>query len=302
MLRSLFTGITGVRSHQLMLDVTGNNVANVNTTGFKTSQTVFGDTISQMMQGASAPEGLPTPGKEDLGGTNPAQVGLGVKFMGMSTNFTQGSTQLTGRTTDVMINGDGFFMVNAPGGETLYTRAGSFSFDRDGYLVAPNGSKVLGYSVGDGTAATLPTAETADPADPDLNQIKLPEDDGVAAPDTSELKSFEIGPDGAVTATFENGTDRVVGYLAISNFTNPQGLVKTGDSMYRTSQNSGEPDIFLPGKGARGRLTTGTLEMSNVDLATEFTNMIIAQRGLQANSRTITTSDEVLQELVNLKR
>lgn len=299
MLRSLFTGITGVRSHQLMLDVTGNNVANVNTTGFKTSQTVFGDTISQMMQGASAPQ--PGGTAADLGGTNPAQVGLGVKFMGMSSNFTQGSTQLTGRTTDVMINGDGFFMVNAPGGETLYTRAGSFSFDRDGYLVAPNGSKVLGYSEGNGTAATLPTAETTNPANPALNQIQLPEDDG-AGSDPSELKSFEIGPDGAVTATFENGTDMVVGYLAISNFTNPQGLVKTGDSMYRVSQNSGKPDIFLPGKGARGRLTTGTLEMSNVDLATEFTNMIIAQRGLQANSRTITTSDEVLQELVNLKR
>lgn len=299
MLRSLFTGITGVRSHQLMLDVTGNNVANVNTTGFKTSQTVFGDTISQMLQGASAPEAGAT--ATDLGGTNPAQVGLGVKFMGMSTNFTQGSTQLTGRTTDVMINGDGFFLVNAPGGEMVYTRAGSFSFDRDGYLVAPNGSKVLGYSNGDGSEYTgTPALLETDAELATLEQIKLPPDDGGGTP--SELKSFEIGPDGAVTATFDNGTDRVVAYISIASFTNPQGLVKTGDSMYRDSQNSGDVKVELPGKGSRGRLTTGTLEMSNVDLATEFTNMIIAQRGLQANSRTITTSDEVLQELVNLKR
>src|SRR5687767_9934094 len=130
MLRSLFSGISGLRAHQQMMDVTGNNIANVNSVGYKSSQTVFQDTLSQMMKAAGAPQ-------EELGGTNPAQVGLGVRMAGINTNFSQGSAQMTGRATDLMISGDGFFVVQSVG-EQLFTRAGAFNFDADGKLVNLN--------------------------------------------------------------------------------------------------------------------------------------------------------------------
>ena len=142
MLRSLYSGISGLRSHQTMLDVTGNNIANVNTTAFKSSATQFRDTLSQLTQGAGGPQA-------QVGGTNPSQIGLGVQVAGISTNFAQGSAQATGRATDIMISGDGFFVTQL-GGETLYTRAGSFDFDASGRLVAPDGSIVQGWGAVNG--------------------------------------------------------------------------------------------------------------------------------------------------------
>ena len=142
MLRSLYSGISGLRSHQAMLDVTGNNIANVNTTAFKASAVQFQDTLSQLTQGASAPQ-------NQVGGTNPAQVGLGVQVAGISTNFAQGSSQATGRATDLLISGDGFFVTELAG-ETLFTRAGSFDFDADGRLVSPDGAIVQGWGAQNG--------------------------------------------------------------------------------------------------------------------------------------------------------
>src|ERR1700710_1331837 len=137
MLRSLFAGISGLRVNQTMLDVTGNNIANANTVGFKASTTVFQDTLSQMLTAAG---GSNTP----RGATNPIQVGLGVQVAGTSTNYNQGSTQTTGRATDLMIQGDGMFVVHK-NGEDLYTRAGSFSFDETGTLVHPTGGRGAGH-------------------------------------------------------------------------------------------------------------------------------------------------------------
>jgi flagellar hook protein FlgE len=149
MLRSLFSGISGLRAHQTMMDVTGNNIANVNTAGFKSSQGVFEDTLSQMLKSAGAPQA-------GLGGTNPAQVGLGVRQSGITTNFTQGAAQATGKSTDLMINGDGFFVVRS-GSEDLFTRAGSFTFDANGSLVNPGGAKVMGWSANNGVLDTNAT-------------------------------------------------------------------------------------------------------------------------------------------------
>src|SRR4051794_8559867 len=147
MLRSMFSAISGLRAHQTKLDVTGNNIANVNTVGFKASQTVFEDTLSQVLSNGGAPTA-------ERGGTNPAQVGLGVKVAGITTNFGQGSTQNTGRSTDFMISGDGFFVTKA-GNEQTYTRAGSFSFDGSGKLVTPDGAVLQGWMAGaDGTVDT----------------------------------------------------------------------------------------------------------------------------------------------------
>jgi len=144
MLRSLFAGISGLRVNQTMLDVTGNNIANANTTGYKASTTVFQDTLSQMMAGGTA-------ANAERGGTNPVQVGLGVQLSATSTNFGQGSAQMTGRNTDLMLQGDGFFVVQR-GNEEMYTRAGAFTFDETGTLVTNSGARVQGYNINpDGT-------------------------------------------------------------------------------------------------------------------------------------------------------
>lgn len=280
MLRSLFAGISGLRVNQTMLDVTGNNIANANTTGFKASTTVFSDTLSQMLTAASG-------GNAERGGTNPIQIGLGVQLAATSTNFGQGSAQLTGRPTDVMLQGDGFFVLR-DGAEDVYTRAGAFTFDQTGVLVAPNGMRVQGYAL-DG--AGLPTGGLVDV---DLNSLALPA--GV------ELTSYSIAADGKVRGVFSDGVQRDVCQLAVADFNNPMGLEKIGDTAFRASANSGPVQLGVAGQGQRGQIMAGALEMSNVDLSAEFTNLILAQRGFQASSRVITTSDQVLEELVNIKR
>lgn len=414
MLRSMFSGVSGLRSHQTMMDVIGNNIANVNTMGYKTSTALFQDLLSQVLNGA----GVAT---ADAGGTNPAQVGLGVKVAGISTTFTQGASQLTGRATDLAIQGDGFFVVRRQG-QDLFTRAGSLSFDSMGRLTTPDGGILQGWpadsvgaintnaAIGDlsmplgqtiapqvtdgvtlggnlnasdpvGTAITssievfdqqgtpitvsftftkaaanswtlagsatdpagtvlpvtmtgsplafspstgaltsgavtatiggggFPAALTVDlgtPGTPEaITQFSGPND--VAALSQTgyalgNLQAFTIGNDGIVTGVFSNGRNRPIGQIALASFSNPVGLEKVGDSLFRPTVNSGLAQVGTAGSGGRGTLSGSTLEMSNVDLAREFTNLIIAQRGFQANSRVITASDELLQDLVNLKR
>ncbi|MHA7240845.1 flagellar hook-basal body complex protein [Arthrobacter sp. TMS1-12-1] len=282
MLRSLYSGISGLRSHQTMLDVTGNNIANVNTTGYKASATQFQDTLSQLTQGAGAPQ-------EALGGTNPAQVGLGAQVAGIVTNFSQGSTQATGRATDMMISGDGFFVVRN-GTETLYTRAGAFTPDADGRLVTPDGSIVQGWPAVNGVL------QEGGP----VSDLRMPRNGEVSANGT--LESFTLGPDGTLMGAFSDGSRQPLGRVALAGFTNPAGLEKAGGSSYRSTANSGAAEIGTADSNGLGSLDAGSLEMSNVDLSQEFTNLIVAQRGFQANARIITTSDEVLQELTNLKR
>jgi flagellar hook protein FlgE len=391
MLRSLYSGISGLRSHQQMLDVTGNNIANVNTVGFKASSTVFQDTLSQMTQGAGGPQ-------TGVGGTNPAQIGLGVQVAGVSTNFAQGSAQATGKATDLMISGDGFFVTRL-GNDTVYTRAGAFDFDADGRLVTADGKIVQGYPATNGvvndnggladitlpldaaapavrtTAATvagnLPSETAAGAtitreatvydasgakhtmslaytrtangwdvtarngqgtttngsitfgADGKLASggtltvggiaVDMGELTGFASLNTASigsqngreagaLQGYAISKDGTVTGTFSNGASLALGRIALATFANPAGLEKTGASGYRATGNSGTATVGGPGSAGVGSLAAGTLEMSNVDLSQEFTNLIVAQRGFQANARIITTSDEVLQELTNLKR
>ena len=399
MLRSLYSGISGLRSHQTMLDVTGNNIANVNTTGFKSSQTQFQDALSQVVQNASGAQA-------GTGGTNPAQVGLGVRVAGVTTNFTQGASQLTGRSTDMMIQGDGFFVVRK-GADTFYTRAGGFDFDATGQMVLPGeGALVQGWAAVNGvidtnspltdlrvpagtlmgavattnatyegnlqsdaangtvieraitaydstgveraltltltkaaggwtmTAASGAATASSPLAFTSTGALDVAASTGLTAPGTfalgtvtvdlskitgfagvqtiaastqdghsaGTLQAFSLGADGTITGSFSNGLKQTVGRIALGSFTNPAGLEKSGGSLFRTTVNSGNAQVGAAGTGGRGGLAGGALEMSNVDLSSEFTSLIIAQRGFQANSRVITTSDELLQELVNLKR
>ena len=284
MLRSLFAGISGLRANQIALDVAGNNIANANTIGFKSSSTIFEDTLSQMLTGATAANAT-------RGGRNPIQVGLGVQLATIALNVGQGSSEATGRATDVMISGDGMFVTKA-GGEQLYTRAGSFTFDDTGTLVTPTGARVQGYML---DANGDPTGGLVNMSLDDANaQPAVPA--GVA------LKSYSIGTDGVITGVYDDGISRELGQIAIADFNNPMGLEKIGETSFRESQSSGAAQFDVAGAGRRGNLMVGSLEMSNVDLAAEFTNLILAQRGFQASSRVITTSDQVLEDLVNIKR
>jgi flagellar hook protein FlgE len=426
MLRSLYSGISGLHAHQQMMDVTGNNIANVNTVGYKASSVQFQDTLSQMIGAAGAPQ-------NGQGGTNPSQVGLGVRNSGIISNFAQGSQETTGRSGDMMIQGDGFFVTRS-GSEMLYTRAGSFTFDAGGLLVSANGQPVQGWTavngvvnssakpddirmplgstiapiettsitlkgnlstdlnpdpnnpvptgqnyfttipikvydetgstktviarferqVNNNTASpptstwevTLPYTDPAAPVDPlnpaptpvvlplnfddgkpteatapegkmvfgtysvdvgditsysGLSDARVFDTDGQAAGALTSL-SYSVSNTGQIVGVYSNGLKQVLGQVAMATFKNPTGLEKVGDSGFRSTVNSGYAQVGVPGSAGMGSVVAGALEMSNVDLAQEFTNLVIAQRGFQANSRVITTSDELLQELVNMKR
>jgi len=301
MLRSLYSGISGLRTHQTMMDVTGNNISNVNTVGYKTAQTVFQDTLSQLVAPSGGPQ-TDALGAPIRGGINAAQIGLGVKLADITTNFRQGSTQMTGRGEDVMINGDGFFLVKEPN-ETLYTRSGGFKFDANQNLVTSTGAFVMGYDVTAGVPdTTLPLVPMTLVPSAGVTPTLV---GAIPGPPVSDavMTSYTISPAGEIIGAFSDEQNRVLGQIAMATFTNPGGLEKAGNSNYRANPTvSGVANTGAAGSGGRGTMTSGALEMSNVDLAQEFTNLIVAQRGFQANSRVITTSDELLQELVNLKR
>jgi flagellar hook protein FlgE len=276
MLRSLFSGISGLRSHQVLMDVTGNNIANVNTTGFKSSQVIFEDALSQTLRAATA-------AGTNTAATNPSQVGLGVRVAGTSTNFTQGATQITGRNTDLLVQGDGYFVVDAAG-TRAYTRAGALAFDAQGRLATMEGALVQGW-MADANGVIDQTAP--------LSPLTV---------DSTVYRTFGVGADGTITGVAAGGVTRTIGRLAVANFSNPTGLEKIGNSLMRETINSGTAAVGAPGENGTGTVVSNALEMSNVDLAQELTGLIIAQRGFQANSKVISTSDELLQDLMNLKR
>lgn len=445
MMRSMYSGVSGLRVHQTKMDVIGNNIANVNTIGYKKSQTSFQEAFSQVVKGGSAPSG-------GGGGTNPMQIGLGLQLGNINTVHTKGATQRTDNPTDLMIDGDGFFMVSDDSNaeERFYTRAGNFSFDVDGNLVTPSGYKLLGTyiggsdyakylnvdstkdidgikvsksipspamasskieidgnldsrlpdfvsnpddgyyvtdayikdSLGNSYKVSLRFEKTVNPNEwsftiPEIievssgNQVGVnlatqtitfdgatgainapydftlnlgavagalnvqfgPDEAGVNnqldldlskitqfANDNSAkgydvenandqmgksagaVTGFTISDDGKVIASFDNGVKKELWQIKLATFDNPAGLIKAGSNFFDKSPNSGEPKVGNPKVSGFGTITPGALEMSNVDLSMEFTEMISTQRGFQANSRIITTTDEMLQELANMKR
>jgi flagellar hook protein FlgE len=287
MLRSMYSGISGMKNFQVKLDIIGNNIANVNTYGFKKGRTTFKDLVSQQIAGASAP----TAGR---GGVNAKQVGLGSQLSTIDTIHTQGSLQTTGRPLDLGISGDGFFVLS-DGTNDFVSRAGNFYLDKSGNLVNADGLFVKGLE---------PNANKDGVNTGSVTNINIP----------TTAKSFSIGNDGMVTyIDSTSSTPKVAGQILLAKFANTGGLEKVGGNLYRETTNSGAsiktgPNTYNatvvvpPNSAGAGTLEAGTLEMSNVDLSEEFTEMIVAQRGFQANTRIITTSDEILQELVNLKR
>ncbi|WP_191013753.1 flagellar hook protein FlgE [Treponema zioleckii] len=465
MMRSLYSGVSGLQNHQTRMDVIGNNISNVNTTGFKRGRVNFQDMISQQLSGSAKPT-------EEKGGVNPKEVGLGMTVAAIDTVFTQGNLQSTGISTDVAIQGNGFF-IEKNGENSFYTRAGAFGVDKNGTLVNPaNGYKVQGWmarelngemviqSAATPTDITIPIG-SKDPAkatqnvnfacnlnkntpeiqeganeaeiakgtwntefkiydsfgnshllnvnftrvpgepnqwrgavqiDPDnaeftqtrvgigttdvgensefivqfdntgtlqsvtipgVNQTSNPEGEIVLqasyrVPDSRDgengepyrqtfnislgtigsqintvtqsasqsstkafyqdgytmgyLERFQIDSTGTITGIYSNGTNRTIAQLALATFTNQGGLEKSGDTNFKESINSGIANIGVSGVAGKGSLLAGALEMSNVDLTEQFTDMIVTQRGFQSNAKTIQTADTLLETVLSLKR
>jgi flagellar hook protein FlgE len=306
MLKSLYSGVSGMKGFQTKLDVIGNNVANVNTVGFKKSRIMFQDIISQNISGATAPAGL-------QGGINPKQIGLGVKIAAIDTVHTPGSPMSTNIATDLAIDGDAYFVVTPENPEadglSYLTKAGNFNRDANGDLVNANGFYVMGLAGPEGQQLNIP--------------INITEDQRVTNADGDYLKftSYSIDSNGYINVVREDGVSGKLAYNAASGYhlnenssvddnisiattvvSNPAGLKKVGNTMFEVTPNTGVATISRIADNKGGQITAGVLEMSNVDLTEEFTEMIVAQRGFQANARTITTSDSILEEVVNLKR
>jgi flagellar hook protein FlgE len=396
MTQGMFSAVSGIRANQTKLNVISNNIANVNTLGFKSSSANFATVFANTINGGTAPNGT-------LGGTNPRQMGNGTLVSEIASNFSQGGTQFTGRNTDLMVNGEGFFAVqrvdiNSGNNSTDFylTRAGNFTLDSAGNLVTSSGDRLYGTSQVSGTStATLgkvqiPT-EFQVTKDLDVNNNILgthfspvgtstaalgPIDAAKTAGTISQntvtvqLQSFTIGSDGAISAKYSNGDIITVrtnqadvtanpsdptqwhreivhrpyegGSFAASNVTatdngavdqvgatavfdggkglaiagagmegmqlqlqmasvtNPAGLLYDGNNNFLTGANSGQTQFGVAGTGSRGSLNAGSLESSNVDLAGEFTSMIIAQRGLEAASKAVRTQSEVMQTIIQM--
>ena len=281
MLRSMASAITGLKDHQLYMDVVGNNIANVNTVGYKSSRINFKDAMSQTFGIGSAPMAGAAGDPSLQGGTNPVQLGLGVTVGAIDNVMVQGALTTTGKNTDLAIQGEGFFVLQGASG-TFYSRDGAFGLDKDGYLVDPvSGNYVMGADpAGGGGLARICI-------DPSWN-----------------WSSFSISSDGTIVGVTKDGAIDTTNQpkIVLAKFNNPEGLLRAGGNMWKEGPNSGTADTGSPLTGGRGALMSGALEASNVDLAEQFSRMILAERGFQANSRVITTSDEMLQDLVNIKR
>jgi flagellar hook protein FlgE len=285
MMRGMFSAISGLQVSQTMLDVAANDIANVNTVGFKGQTVSFKDALYQLQRGSSSPS--PT-----MGGTDPMQIGLGVQLGSIESQMGAGAIQQTGNPLDLAIQGDGFFRVGdgnviGSGSGYSYTRAGNFALDSGGNLVTQDGDFVIGYGYNAGSNS-FPVATGNE------TKITIP----AGATDVT------IGTDGVVTYVDSTGAVQKLAQISMAKFPNPGGLERISNNLFAATTNSGAESAAVPGDPTTGMgtLTPGSVEMSNVDLATEFTTMITAQRGYEANSRVISVADQMLQDLVNLGR
>lgn len=275
MMGSLQTGVSGLHQFQQRMDVIGNNISNVNTTGYKSARMDFADTFSQTLQSA--------------GGSGAMQIGTGVTTASIKNQYTQGSISRTGNATDLAVSGAGFFVVNDASGQSFATRAGEFRLNDQGYLVTNQGMFVQGFSdAGLSSRGNIRIDATGAPS-------------GAAA--GASVSAYNIDSDGKIKVRLNDGTEFVRGQVLLQNFKDPQSLNKEGNNLLSGFTAAGAlSQIEAAGTNGLGRMESGALEMSNVDLAGEMSSLITTQRAFQANARIITTSDELLQELVNLKR
>jgi flagellar hook protein FlgE len=276
MIQSLFSGVSAMLADQTDMDVIGNNIANANTTGFKASTANFTESFLQVTREATPnqPVGL--------------GVGLGTEVESTSTNFDQGVFQTTNVPTDMGVNGTGWFAVQDVSGNNYVTRNGAFVEDSNGYLRTANGDYLMGVN-----GATAPTSPTTG-FPPDKIQIPATTTSG------SPVVSFAVDSTGTITVTGQDGTTQVAGYITLQNYNNDNGLTDAGNSLYSYSPAAGVNQFSQASNSSVGTIQTGVLEASNVDLSTEFSNMMIAQNGFDAAAKVITTSDQLLQTVTQL--
>lgn len=330
MMPAMYSAISGLEAHQTMLNVTANNLANVDTIGYKAQRTTFDAELSQLLSGGSSQTA-------SNGGTNPEQVGLGVQVGSIDQIMSAGSFQNTGNALDVALQGDGFLVVGtsnaapqAPAAGTYvpplasgnagvainanstapgvtaaslptaisYTRAGNLTTDAQGFLTTASGQYVVGYATPQAAAQANAPGSAAAQTATGTTYLYIP-------PGSTNVS---IGASGAVTYTDNDPTDAnygqtcVAGYLAVATFPNEAGLTRDAGTAWTASPNSGAASYGTPDSGAfvNTQTISGELEQSNVDMATEFTNMIEAERGYQANSSVISTADQMMQTLIQM--
>jgi flagellar hook protein FlgE len=276
MLRSLNTAVTGLQQFQQHINVIGNNIANVNTVGYKGARATASDTFSETLESAV--------------GRN-LQVGTGVGSGSINSVFTQGDLTQTNSPSDLAIAGPGFFVVRDPTTGSLYaTRDGSFTVDTAGYLIT-SGTKLRVQGFSDAALTTR--------GDIRIDATGAP----AGTPAGARANSYSFDANGQLQVALDNGTTFTRGQILLQDFTAPQVLQKAGGNLFSNLAAAGPlAQPLAPNSNGLGSVQVGCLEASNVDLTTEFASLITAQRGFQANSRIVTTSDEVLQEVINLKR
>ena len=297
MIGGMYAAISGLNANQTMLNNTANDLANVNTVGFKAAHVSFSDSLAQVLRGASGTTAT-------NGGTNPVEVGLGVQVAATENEMSEGSFQTTNNPLDVAIQGEGFLRVGAgspPAGPPYtsglpssvdYTRAGNLTTNTKGFLTTQSGLYVMGVDA----EATKTASGTTYAPGKEASYIVIP-------PGSANVS---IGQDGSVSYTDENPASPTyqqqvtAGYLTLAKFANAGGLQRLGGSLWAESANSGAPVLGTPDTNGFGQTIAGELEMSNVDLATQMTEMITAERGYQANSRVITVADQMLQTAVQM--
>jgi flagellar hook protein FlgE len=277
MIPSLFSGVSAMLADQTEIDVIGNNIANANTTAFKASTANFTESFMQVSRAATAnqPVGL--------------ESGLGTNVNSTTTNFNQGVFQTTNVPTDMAINGSGWFAVQSVSGDNYLTRNGDFVEDTNGYLRTPDGNYLMG------TSGSTPPASPTDGFAPAKIQIPTTVSSG------SPVISYTVDTTGAVSATGQDGTTQILGYITVQNYHNNNGLTDVGNGLYAYQAAAGINQYYQASEDGTGTIQTGVLEASNVDLSTEFSNMIIAQNGFDAAARVITTSNDMLQTVTQLK-
>jgi flagellar basal-body rod protein FlgG len=259
--RSLYIAATGMNAEQAQMDVISNNLANTSTNGFKGSRAVFQDLLYQTVRQPGAPSSQQTDLPSGL------QLGTGVQQVATERLYTQGALQQTGNSTDMAIQGNGFFQVQMPDGSTAYTRDGSFTPNQNGQLVTATGYPLL-------PAITIPATAT----------------------------SLTVGQDGTVSVTEPNAVATVnIGTIQLANFINPTGLQALGNNLFAETTSSGAPTVAQPGLNGTGFINGGYVEASNVNVVQELVNMIQTQRAYELNSKAVQTSDQMLQTLSQLQ-
>ena len=276
--------VSGLDAYQEQMDIIGNNIANLNTTGYKSSTGNLVDAFSDTLQAATAAA------SSGSSGTDPEQIGTGVMTGSITNDWSSGGLNATGVVSNLAVNGNGFFVVQDPvTGNQYVTQDGTFSINTNGNLVNSAGMELVGYN----------TSSLSGTGPIQIDTTGMP---STSSP-TATMTSYTIGGNGIVTVNLSDGTSFARGQVLLQNFTDPQALTSVGNNLYSNTGNAGgliAPGT--PGSGSLGTIQSGSLELSNVDLSAQMADLITAQRAFEANSKIITTSDELLQDMVNLKR